>query len=173
MKVYTLQLLAGLHILSAAVFVGSNSLLEALLRRLALIPPRDAATLSDRLGVDLAVVNFTALGLLGATGVARLFVSEIAGQALKLSFWTSGYGLALAPMVGIWVTLIASALTLMWLRGRAVPKLPFDATREDVGQRAEDAMRAAALMRKLGVYNLIAGAAVILVGGFLRYGGFR
>lgn len=168
-----LQVLAGLHILSAAVFVGSNTLLESLLRRLSLIPPRDAATLSDRLGVDLAVVNFSALGVLAATGIARLFVSDVADQAFKLSFWTSGYGLALAAMIGLWVTLVASAFTLMSLRGRAVVKLPFDATREEVKERAEVAIRAAALMRKLGVYNLAAGAAIILVGGFLRYGGFR
>ncbi len=168
-----LQILTGVHLLGSATFVGSNILLELLIKRLELIPPRQAARVSDRLGVDLAVLNFTALALIAGTGVARLFVSDLSQAMTRLSFYGSSYGAAMTVMIGLWVTLVVSAsLLTFYLRPRVIVKLPYDATREEVGDRIERSMQLIRWMRLLGRYNIAAGIAAFVVGGFIRYGGF-
>lgn len=169
---YLLQALSGLHILSAAVFVGSNVLVEILIQRFELIPPGEAATISGKLGIDLAVLNGIALIVVGGTGFARLYVSDMLDRLGDASFWTDSYGLAMACMIGLWLTVVVAASLLIYLRPRAVAKLPFDATREEVAERSDASMQAQGWMRRLGQYNLAAGIVLILVGGFLRYGGF-
>lgn len=168
-----LQILSGLHILAAGVFVGSNALIELLVRRLELIPPADAATVSSKLGLDLTVLNGGALVVAGGTGIGRIFVSETEDQYAEAGFWGTGYGIAMACMIGLWLTLLVTAAVLVYLRRLAVAKLPFDATREEVERSAESGMRAADWMRRIGWYNLAAGIALVGVGGFLRYGGFN
>jgi len=169
---YLLQLLAGLHIVGAAVFVGSNVLVEVLIRRFELIPPGEAATISAKLGGDLSVLNSTALVLLGGTGFGRMVASGTIDRFNEAAFWSSSYGIAIASMIGLWATVVLTAGSLLYLRPRAVAKLPFDATRDEVTSRSEAAMRAARWMRHIGWYNLVAGILLILIGGFLRYGGF-
>ena len=171
-QLHWLQVLSGLHILAAAAFVGSNALVELLLRRLEQIPPADAATVSSSLGLDLTILNSSALVVAGGTGIARIFVSESQDQYFHSAFWGTAYGLAMACMIGLWLTLLVSAAALVYLRQRAVAKLPYDATREEVAESAESGMRAADWMRRIGWYNLAAGVALIFVGGFLKYGGF-
>ncbi len=172
-QLHWLQVLSALHLVAAAVFVGSNVLIELLVRRLELIPPVDAAMVSSRLGLDLTVLNGSALVVAGGTGIGRIFVSESEDQYFEADFWGTGYGLAMACMIGLWLTLLVSASALVLLRRRAVAKLPFDATREEVEANAEAGMRAADWMRWIGWYNLAAGVALVVVGGFLKYGGFN
>lgn len=172
MTTYLLQVLTGLHIVAAAVFVGSNVLVELLMRRFELIPPGEAATISAKLGGDLSILNSSALVLLGATGFGRMVASDTIDRFDEAGFWSSSYGIAIACMIGLWVTLVITAGCLLYLRPRAVAKLPFDATRDEVTNRSEAAMRAAGWMRKIGWYNLVAGILLLLIGGFLRYGGF-
>ncbi len=171
-QVHALQILTALHILAAAAFVGSNALVELLLRRLELVPPADAATIASKLGLDLIALNGTALAVAGATGIGRIFVSNAEDRYAEAGFWGTGYGTAMACMIGLWLTLVASAVALVFLRRRAIAKLPYDATREEIAGSTEAGMRAADWMRRLGWYNLVAGVALVVVGGFLKYGGF-
>jgi len=171
-QVHALQILTALHLLAAAVFVGSNALVELLMRRLELVPPADAATISSKLGLDLIALNGSALVVAGGTGLGRIFVSHSEDRYAEAGFWGTGYGTAMGCMIGLWLTLVLSAAALVVLRRRAVAKLPYDATREDVAESADVGMRAADWMRRLGWYNLVAGVALVVVGGFLRWGGF-
>jgi uncharacterized membrane protein len=170
-----LQLLMGLHILFAAVFVGSNVFLDFLLTpRLDLIPPGQAARLGERLGVDFAVLNWITLAGLPLTGLLMLWRMATIGDLLTRDFYVRGYGVALTTMIAIWLSLVVTASILtFYLRPRVVVKLPYDVTRQQVEGARTDAIRYAGWMRWFARYNVIASMVAVLVGGFLRYGGFN
>jgi uncharacterized membrane protein len=170
-----LQILVGLHILFAAVFVGSNVFLDFLLTpRLDLIPPGQAARLGDKVGVDFAILNFAALGGLPITGLLLLWRMSTIGELVTAGFYLTGYGVALSSMMTIWLTLVLTAVILtFYLRPRVLVKLPYDATRQQVEASRTDAIRYAGWMKWLARYNVIASTIALLIGGFLRFGGFQ
>lgn len=170
-----LQVLVGLHLLFAAVFVGSNVFLDFLLTpRLEVIPPGQAARLGDKVGVDFAILNWITLGGLPLTGILLLWRMSTLGQLVTREFYVSGYGVALTGMMAIWLTLVVTAAILtFYLRPRVLIKLPYDATRQQVEGARTDAIRYAGWMKTLARYNVIASIVALLIGGFLRFGGFQ
>jgi uncharacterized membrane protein len=169
-----LQIVIGFHMLFAAIFVGSNVFLDFLLTpRLDLIPPGQAARLADKLGVDFAILNFVALGGLPLTGLLLLWRLSTIGQLLTLEFYATGYGIALAVMMTIWLTLVVTAFILtFYLRPRVLVKLPYDATRQQVEDSRTQAIKYAGWMQWLARYNVIVSVLAVLMGGMLRFGGF-
>jgi uncharacterized membrane protein len=169
-----LQILVSIHLLFAAVFVGSNVFLDFLLtRRLDLIPPGQAARLGDKLGTDFAILNWITLLGLPLSGVLLLWRLGSLSSLLDPAFFTGGYGAALLTMITIWFTLIITAAILtFYLRPRVVVKLPYDATRQQVEGSRTDAVRYANWMKRLARYNVISSMVAIVIGGFLRFGGF-
>ncbi len=169
-----LQILVGLHLVFAAIFVGSNIFLDFLLTpRLDLIPPGQAARLGDKLGTDFAILNWIALGGLPLSGLLLLWRMGTIEQLLDGGFYIGGYGSALLIMVTIWFSLIVTATVLtFYLRPRVVVKLPYDASRQQVETARTDAVKYAGWMKKLARFNAISSTVAILVGGVLRFGGF-
>lgn len=174
MKSLDLQILVSLHLFFAAVFVGSNIFLDYLLTpRLDLIPPGQAARLGDKLGTDFAWLNWIALVGSPLTGLLLLWRLGNFSSLFDLNFFVTGYGAALLSMITIWFTLIITAAILtFYLRPRVVVKLPYDATRQQVEGSRTDAMDYAKWMKRLARYNVISSSLVIVIGGFLRFGGF-
>lgn len=168
------SVLIGLHLLCAAVFVGANVFLDFLLTpRLELIPPGQAARLGDRLGVDFAWMIWVTLIGLPLTGVTLLIRFGMTWQLLDPGFYLTGYGSALTVMMLVWLTVTINGWILTFvLRPKVIVKLPCDATRQEVEDKRNAAPAAAAWMRRLARYNAIAGMLAVLVGGFLRFGGF-
>lgn len=168
-----LQILIGLHLTFAGVFVGSNIFLDFLLTpRLDLIPPGQAARLGDKLGTDFAILNWIALGGLPLTGFLYLWIFGSLGEFLDGAFYTGGYGVALLLMIGIWASLVGTAAVLtFYLRPRVVVKLPYDATRQQVEGSRADAIVYAKWMQRLARYNATVSVVAVLIGGFLRFGG--
>jgi len=173
-KSLDLQVLAGFHLFFAAVFVGSNIFLDFLLTpRLDLIPPGQAARLGDKLGTDFAWLNWIALVGSPTTGLLLLWRLGTFSSLWDLSFYVTGYGAALLSMMTIWFSLIVTAAILtFYLRPRVVVKLPYDATRQQVEDSRTGAVRYANWMKRLARYNVISSSIIILIGGFLRFGGF-
>jgi len=169
-----LQILIGLHVLFAGVFVGSNVFLDFLLTpRLELIPPGQAARLADRLGVDFAWLNWVALGGLPLAGLLMLWRLSTIDQLVTVKFYCSGFGVALLIMMFIWLTLaINAAIMTFYLRGKVVMKLPYDATRQQVEGARTEAIYWAGWMRWFARYNVIASMVAVVIGGSLRFGGF-
>jgi len=169
-----LQILAAFHMLFAAVFVGSNVFLDFLLTpRLDLIPPGQAARLGDKLGTDFALLNWIALMGSALSGPLLLWRLGNFSSLFDPSFYITGYGAALATMMTIWFTLIITAAILtFYLRPRVVVKLPYDATRQQVEGSRTDAINYAGWMKTLARYNVYASCLAIVVGGFLRFGGY-
>src|SRR5208282_1703808 len=129
------QILIGLHILFAAVFVGSNVFLDFLLTpRLDVIPPGQAARLGDKIGVDFAILNFIALGGLPLTALLLLWRLSLVVTATFLTFY---------------------------LRPRVLIKVPFDTTRQQVESARTDAMLYATWMQRFARYNVIVSALAI------------
>jgi uncharacterized membrane protein len=174
MKSLDLQILVALHLLFASVFVGSNVFLDFLLTpRLDLIPPGQAARLGDKLGTDFAILNWITLLGLPLSGLLLLWRLGTISELLDPAFFAGGYGSALLLMISIWLSLIITAAILtFYLRPRVVVKLPYNATREQVEGSRTDAVRYANWMRRLARYNVISSMVAIVVGGFLRFGGF-
>ncbi len=168
------QILIGLHILFAAVFVGSNVFLDFLLTpRLDVIPPGQAARLGDKIGVDFAILNWVTLGGLPLTGLLLLWRLSAIGRLITWQFYGTGYGIALLCMIVIWLTLVVSAAILtFYLRPRVLIKVPFDTTRQQVESARTDAMLSATWMQRFARFNVIVSVLAILIGGFLRFGGF-
>jgi len=169
-----LQALVALHLLFAAAFVGSNLFLDFLLTpRLDLIPPGQAARLGDKLGTDFAILNWIALGGLPLSGLTLLWQTGTIDQLVTLDFYDGGYGVGLAIMMTIWLSLVVTATILtFYLRPRVVVKLPYDASRQDVENSRLDAVKYAKYMRWLARYNAIASSTALMIGGVLRWGGF-
>ncbi|MGA7870947.1 MAG: hypothetical protein WCA22_08610 [Candidatus Binatus sp.] len=174
MKALDLQIIVSMHILFAAVFVGSNVFLDFLLtRRLDLIPPGQAARLGDKLGTDFAILNWITLLGLPLSGLLQLWRLGQLSSFLDPSFFVSGYGAALLTMITIWLSLVITAAILtFYLRPRVVVKLPYDATRQQVEGSRTEAVRYANWMRRLARYNVISSMVALVIGGFLRFGGF-
>ena len=169
-----LQLLAAIHMLFAAVFVGSNVFLDFLLTpRLDLIPPGQAARLGDKLGTDFAWLNWIALIGSPTSGILLLWRLGNLPSLLDRSFLFGGYGVALLCMMTLWLSLVITAAILtFYLRPRVVVKLPYDASRQQVEGSRTDAMNYADWMKTLARYNVYASCTIIVIGGFLRFGGF-
>jgi uncharacterized membrane protein len=173
-KSLDLQILVSFHLFFAAVFVGSNVFLDFLLTpRLDLIPPGQAARLGDKLGTDFAWLNWAALIGSPLSGILLLWRLGDLPSLLDPSFLFGGYGIALLSMITLWFTLIITAAILtFYLRPRVVVKLPYDASRQQVEGSRTDAMDYAKWMQRLARYNVIASTIIIVIGGFLRFGGF-
>ncbi len=169
-----LQILVALHMLFAGVFVGSNVFLDYLLTpRLDLIPPGQAARLGEKLGVDFAWLNWVCLAGLPITGLLLFYWFGPIGLLLQPRFYLTPYGLALLIMFLIWVSLVFTAVVLTWvLRPQVIVKLPYDASRQEVEASRTQAVAAADRMRQFARYNAIVSIINILIGGFLRFGGF-
>lgn len=169
-----LQILAAFHLFFAAVFVGSNIFLDFLLTpRLDLIPPGQAARLGDKLGTDFAILNWIALLGSPLTGLLLLWRLGNFSSLADPSFYITGYGAALLSMMTIWFTLMVTAAILtFYLRPRVVVKLPYDATRQQVEGARTDAIEYAKWMKRLARYNVISSSLVLVIAGFLRFGGF-
>lgn len=169
-----LQILVGLHILLAALFVGSNVFLDFLLTpRLDLIPPGQAARLGEKVGMDFAILNWISLVGLPVTGVWMLARFGTIGRMLEPGFYATGYGSALLVMMLIWLSLtITGAILTFVLRPRAVVKLPYDASRQEVEDGRTNAIETATWMRRLARFNAIASMLSVMIGGALRFGGF-
>jgi uncharacterized membrane protein len=174
-NVFILQILIAVHLLCAAVFVGSNIFLDFLLTpSLDVIPPGQAARLGDRLGTQFAILNWITLVGLPASGFLLLWRIGKLPALVNHHFYLSGYGEALVAMMLIWLSLIVTATILtFYLRPRVVVKLPYDSSRQQVETARTDAIAYATWMRRLARYNAISSAVAILVGGTLRYGGFH
>jgi uncharacterized membrane protein len=174
MSSYVLQVATALHLLAAAVFVGSNVFLDFILsRRLELIPPGQAARLSEKVGSDFALLNWTALLVLLASGVALILELRLDPQLLTAGFYATGYGLALATMVALWITVVGcSAVLAFYLRPRVLVKLPIDTRILDVEPARMRSIAMATWMRRLARYNGFASILAMVVGGSLRWGGF-
>lgn len=168
-----LQILIGLHMLGAGVFIGSNVFLDFLLTpRLDLIPPGQAARLGEKLGVDFAWLNFVALGVQPLTGLLMLWRLSTIDHLVMARFYADGYGIGLLLMMLIWLTLIITATILtFYLRPRVVTKLPYDASRQQVESSRTDAIYWAGWMKWFARYNVIAAGVAALIGGTLRFGG--
>jgi uncharacterized membrane protein len=174
-SVIILQTLVATHLLFAGVFVGSNIFLDFLLTpSLDVIPPGQAARLGDKLGTQFAILNWITLAGLPLTGFLLLWRLGDLSALLNVHFFLNGYGEALLLMMLIWLSLIVTAAILtFYLRPRVVVKLPYDATRQQVEGVRTDAVLYANWMRRLARYNAIVSTLAILIGGFLRFGGFQ
>jgi uncharacterized membrane protein len=168
------SLIIGVHMLFAAIFVGANVFLDFLLTpKLDLIPPGQAVRLGDQLGIVFARLIWVTLIGLPLTGLLLLIRFGLAADLIDVQFYLTGYGSALLAMMLIWLTVtVNGAILTFYLRPRVIVKLPYDASRQEIEDKRNAAPGAAAWMRRLARYNAIAGMVGVLVGGFLRYGGF-
>lgn len=171
---YVLQVATALHVLAAAVFVGSNVFLDFILsRRLELIPPGQAARLSEKVGGDFAVLNWAALAVLLGSGTALILKLNLDAELLRASFYSTGYGLALAAMIALWLAVVvSSALMTFYLRPRVLGKLPINTRIHDLEPSRLQSVATATWMGRLARFNGFASILAILVGGSLRWGGF-
>lgn len=168
-----LQIAVGLHVLAGGVFVGCNVLLERVVHRLDAIPPREAARMGELIGTDIIWINFGALAVVALSGLYLMWVAGTLPSIADPWFYTDGYGIALGLMMLLWLSVVATSLVItFYLRPRLLVKLPFDTSREVLEDIGNTAMRANTAMSWLGRYNLAAGVTTILIGGFIRYGGF-
>lgn len=169
----SLSLVTSLHILAAAVFVGSNVLMARLTKRLEAIPPREAARLSGLIGGDVAIINGTALLVLGGAGFYRVDANGMWSQLFTWEFFSSGYGATLWLMIFLWLCVIfSSTFMIFWFRPRLTVKLPYNASREVVEAAGNAIQGNAAWISRLAWVNLACGVLTVLESGFLKYGGF-
>lgn len=175
MNLVILQTLIALHLVFAAVFVGSNIFLDFLLTpSLDVIPPGQAARLGDKLGTQFALLNWITLIGLPVTGGLLLWRLGDLPALRDHRYYMTGYGGALLLMMLIWLSLIVTAAILtFYLRPRVVVKLPYDVTRQQVEAVRADAILYAGWMRRLARYNAVASTLAIVIGGVLRFGGFH
>jgi uncharacterized membrane protein len=169
-----LQGATALHLLSVAVFVGSNVFLSFIFSpRLELIPPGQAARLSEKVGGDFALLNWVALLVLLASGAVLVLELDLYPQLLTADFYATGYGSALATMMALGITVVVcSAVLTFYLRPRVLVKLPAETAVYDIEPVRLRSIAMATRMRWLARYNLFASALAIVAGGSIRWGGF-
>jgi uncharacterized membrane protein len=167
-----MALLFGFHILSVAVFLGGNVLMEfVVMRRMAAIPPGDAAVLGNKVGSDFAYLTWGALVGIAVTGVLILWQLNLLWSLFDPGFMSTRYGLVLLVKILIFVTLVASGTVItFYLRPRVVQKLPYNAESVDIDRASSRAMANAIWLQRCARYNMVASVIGLFAGAFLANG---
>lgn len=172
-SIWALKIFLSLHVAFAAMFVGGNVFLDFILTpRLELIPPGQAARLSEKMGNDFALFNWICLIGILVTGMLTMWHKGITHSVFDTTFITTSYGAALLVKEILWTTLIfTGAMMTFYLRPRVIVKLPYDASRESIEADREDTIRYADWMRRLARYNGVAAIIALISGVFMNQGG--
>lgn len=165
-----LKTVTVLHIFAAIALVGSvafNTLV--VIRALKQIPPAQSAVVAEKVGQGLMWIGTTSLVVLGATGLARLWLYGILPGLLHLDFWRSAYGWRLALMVGGWsVLMVTGTLSAWWYRTVLTQKLPYSAGLRDLEERRAAQARVSAIQDRLAYVNFTLTLLAALGGALLR-----
>ncbi len=164
----------GLHVLFVAIFVGGNVVMDLVLTPgLNVIPPGSAAQLSNKIGANFANLTWLALGGIAVTGILLLRQRGVLTNVFNTDFLTGRYGLTVLTKATIFASLVVSgAVMTFYLRPSLVQKLPYDATRQDIDAIPGPAMRKAAWLQRLALYNMGASIVALFIGSFQANGGF-
>jgi len=165
-----------IHILSAAALLGAILFNYFLLRpSLRLIPPAHAVVIAQRVGTSFTILGLTALSLLFASGVLRLYFAGLLDQTLTWEFYLSPFGRWLAVMVFGWlVTTVSASIMTIALRPTLVRKLDPTAnpTLSDVEARRTAQLLASGWLDRLQLVNLAGSTLALLAGASTMFGGF-
>ncbi|HXG52727.1 MAG TPA: hypothetical protein VNN77_15125 [candidate division Zixibacteria bacterium] len=164
-----------IHDLAAAFWVGSVIFNYFLLRpALTLIPAPHAVVISQRVGTVFLYSGWTALSLLGLSGVSRLYLTGDLGILLSSGLWAYGHGRSLALMILAWlVTVVNVAVISFVLRPRLIQKLPVDSdpSLADVEKRRTAQIKAYAWLERLNLINVAVALLAAAAGASIVEGG--
>ncbi|MFQ5684011.1 MAG: hypothetical protein ACE5HC_12145 [Candidatus Binatia bacterium] len=175
MLVALLSTLRIIHILAAAVWVGSVFFNYFLLRPALLrIPVPHAVVVAQRVGTIFLYTGWTALGLLFASGALRLYYADQIPLIFTLGFYAYGQGRSIAVMILAWfITVVDVAIISFVLRPRLIQKLSVSSNprHADVEKRRAAQIAASEWLERLNLINVITSTLALIAGASIMYGG--
>lgn len=168
-------LAAYLHVLGVATYLGGALIMELVVGPAQqAIPPAQAQVMGKKTADRFLVLAWSALGLIGASGVLRLYTvgseSILYGDAL----WSSPYGRTLLAMVSLWTVLVVNgSLITFVLRPRLVSRSGAGASAAQLQDHEQHQLRAATWIQRLTRVDLAVALVVALLGSALAFGGIE
>jgi hypothetical protein len=170
LEALTLQVATVLHVFAAITLVGSVSFNTlVLIRALRQIPPAQSAVVAEKVGAGLMWLGMGSLIVLGLTGLVRLWLYGLLPSLVQAEFWTSAYGLRLAPMALGWLLLmITGTLSAYWYKSVLTRKLPYSAGLRDLEERRAAQSRISGIQDGLAYVNFALCLLAALGGALIR-----
>jgi uncharacterized membrane protein len=164
-----LRLLVTLHVVAAALYVGGSVFLELIFNpSQKFIPPSQASVIGQKVGRRFAVVAWTSLLVIGATGGAQFYMMGMMNRQFlssRMGYWT-------LSMIALWVVLaINGAIMTLSLQPQLEGKLAPTVKPEDGVRKLAELTRASTRLDALTRINAVASILALAIGASLRYGG--
>ncbi len=168
-------LAAYLHVLGVATYLGGSIIMEFVVGPAQkAIPPAQAQVMGQKTADRFLVLVWSALGLIIASGILRLYSTGTESFLFGENLWDTGYGRTLLLMVFLWCVLVVNGSIITF---RLRPKL---AGRTGAGVSAQQAqahqqsqIQAATWLERITRIDLGVALVVALCGSALQFGGLE
>ena len=164
---------AYLHAIGVATYLGGSIVMELVLGTAQkAIPPAQAQVMGEKTGDRFLVLAWSALGLIGASGVLRLFTQKSESLLVGDNLFSSTYGRTLFTMELLWLALVANGLVITFvLRPRLKAKMGAAVSAAQVETQRAQLISAATWITRLTRVDLGIALVVALLGASLKFGG--
>ncbi|MDH5736987.1 MAG: hypothetical protein OEZ23_01690 [Gammaproteobacteria bacterium] len=176
MSEWLVLLIAFVHDLSVAVYVGGAVAMEFILAPAqSAIPPAQAQIMGEKTSDRFLLLVWISLILIFITGVLRLYAKGfIGGETFfhPLLGWDYSYGRSLIMLFGIWVILVINGLLITFLfRPVLQGKLSTTTDQTQATRNRNAKMQAAEWIQNLSRADLVLAILATLLGASLLRGG--
>jgi uncharacterized membrane protein len=170
---FMLVFAAYLHALGIAAYLGGSVVMEFVLGPAQkAIPPAQAQVMGEKTADRFLVLAWSALGVIGASGVLRLFTMRSESLLAGEDLFSTQYGRTLFVMELLWVALVVNGAVITFvLRPRLKAKLGAGTAAPQVEAGRQRLMQAATWITRLTRVDLAIALVVALLGASLKFGG--
>jgi len=162
-----------LHLLGVAGYLGGSFTMEVVLAPAQkAIPPAQAQVMGAKTADRFLLVAWGSLGLLGLSGLLRLFAMEQQAIFTSGGLFSSSYGRSLFGMMFLWLVLVINGLIITFVfRPKLKARTAAKGTSTQVQAHQQGQLAAAKWIGRLTRIDLAIAFIVVLFGSSLRYGG--
>jgi uncharacterized membrane protein len=164
---------AYLHAVGVATYLGGSIVMELVLGPAQKsIPPAQAQVMGEKTADRFLVLAWSALGLIGASGVLRLFTQHSESLLVGDNLFSTPYGRTLFTMEMLWLVLVANGVVITFvLRPRLKTKMGAAVAADQVEARRRQLIGAATWITRITRVDLAIALVVALLGASLKFGG--
>lgn len=170
---FMLVLAAYLHVLGVATYLGGSIIMEFVVGPAQeSIPPAQAQVLGQKVADRFLVFVWSALGLIFASGLLRLYSMRNADILMSETLFSTPYGRTLFTMVVLWCVLVVNgAIITFVLRPKLAGRMSAQVSAGQAQSGQSDKIRAAKWTQWLTRADLVIILVVALLGSSLGFGG--
>jgi uncharacterized membrane protein len=164
-----------LHVLGVATYLGGSIIMEFVVGPAQkAIPPAQAQVMGKKTADRFLVFVWSALGLILASGVLRLYTMGTESFLMGEKLWDTAYGRNLLIMVILWCVLVVNGSIITFvLRPKLVGRTGAGVSAAQVQSHQQDQIKAAEWVERITRIDLGIALVVALLGTSLQFGGIE